>query len=332
MKKSDVVQALFANKNQKATRRESGLAFAPTNIALCKYWGKRDTELNLPNTSSLSISLPDKGALTKLTFIDETQDKVVLNDKPLAADSAFVKRLVQFLDLFRNEENWKLNVNITMNIPVAAGLASSACGFASLVSALNDLFAWQLSTKELSILARLGSGSASRSLWMGFVEWHAGLQRDGMDSFAEPLPFTWPELKIGILPLSTKEKSISSREAMQRTVNTSLLYANWPKKVLQDTVIIKQALQVKNFPLLGGTAESNALTMHATMLASWPPVCYFLPETIAAMQQVWALRQEGLDLFFTQDAGPNLKLLYLNDIEEEVKKYFPSLETIKLFD
>ncbi len=332
MKKSDVVQALFANKNQKATRRESGLAFAPTNIALCKYWGKRDTELNLPNTSSLSISLPDKGALTKLTFIDETQDKVVLNDKPLAADSAFVKRLVQFLDLFRNEENWKLNVNITMNIPVAAGLASSACGFASLVSALNDLFAWQLSTKELSILARLGSGSASRSLWMGFVEWHAGLQRDGMDSFAEPLPFTWPELKIGILPLSTKEKSISSREAMQRTVNTSLLYANWPKKVLQDTVIIKQALQVKNFSLLGGTAESNALTMHATMLASWPPVCYFLPETIAAMQQVWALRQEGLDLFFTQDAGPNLKLLYLSDIEKEVKKYFPSLETIKLFD
>lgn len=332
MKKSDVVQALFAKKGQKATRRESGLAFAPTNIALCKYWGKRDTELNLPNTSSLSISLPDKGALTKLNFIDEAQDRVVLNDAPLTADSAFVKRLVQFLDLFRSEENWKLNVNINMNIPVAAGLASSACGFASLVSALNDLFAWQLSSKELSILARLGSGSASRSLWMGFVEWHAGLHRDGMDSFAEPLPFTWPELKIGILPLSTKEKPVSSREAMQRTVSTSLLYANWPKKVLQDTVIIKQALQVKNFPLLGGTAESNALTMHATMLASWPPVCYFLPETIAAMQQVWALRQEGLDLFFTQDAGPNLKLLYLSDIEGEVKKYFPSLETIKLFD
>src|SRR5690606_6915553 len=154
-----------------------------------------------------------------------------------------------------------------------AGLASSACGFASLVSALNDLLDWKLAKRDLSILARLGSGSAARSLWMGFVEWHAGVQADGMDSYADALPFEWPELCIGILALSDKEKPISSREAMQRTVSTSVLYNSWPKKVLQDMIIIKQALQVKNFSLLGGTAESNALTMHATMLSSWPPIC-----------------------------------------------------------
>lgn len=338
MKKSEVVQAIF--QSQEAARGESrwqpqhekGLAFAPTNIALCKYWGKRDTELNLPQTSSLSIALPDKGALTTLIPQDTAHDTIILNGQELVPDSGFVKRTSQFLDLFRPQKNWALQVDIKMNIPVAAGLASSACGFASLVSALNDLFAWKLAQRDLSLLARLGSGSAARSLWMGFVEWHAGVQADGMDSYAEKLPFEWPELCVGILALSDKEKPISSRDAMQRTVTSSVLYNNWPKKVIQDMVIIKQALQVKNFPLLGGTAESNALTMHATMLSSWPPICYFLPETLAAMHKVWDLRKQGLNLFFTQDAGPNLKLLFLQENRQKVEEDFPNLEVIKTFD
>lgn len=219
-----------------------------------------------------------------------------------------------------------------MDIPVAAGLASSACGFASLTLALNDLFDWQLPMHELSILARLGSGSAARSLWPGFVEWHAGQRVDGMDSFAEPLGFAWPELLIGILPLSNQEKSISSRQAMQQTVATSALYTNWPRKVAQDMVIIKQAIHAKNFALFAGTAESNALSMHATMLSSWPPICYFLPETIAAMHLIWKLRQEGLNLFFTEDAGPNLKLLFLQKDKQHLQDLFPSLDIIQLFD
>lgn len=338
MKKFDVVQTIF--QSQIASRGESlwqpqhekGLAFAPTNIALCKYWGKRDTELNLPKTSSLSIALPDKGALTNLAPHDKLQDTIILNDKEIAPDSGFAQRTSQFLDLFRPKKNWALQINIKMNIPVAAGLASSACGFASLVSALNDLLDWKLAKRDLSILARLGSGSAARSLWMGFVEWHAGVQADGMDSYADALPFEWPELCIGILALSDKEKPISSREAMQRTVSTSVLYNSWPKKVLQDMIIIKQALQVKNFSLLGGTAESNALTMHATMLSSWPPICYFLPETIAAMHKIWALRKEGLEVYFTQDAGPNLKLLFLQENRKKVEEQFPGLDIIKVFD
>jgi diphosphomevalonate decarboxylase len=337
MNKTDVVRTIFQSIKARGEtgwkpQREKGLAFAPTNIALCKYWGKRDSELNLPMTSSLSISLPDKGAMTLVKPHDKAQDLVILNGKTLPEDSGFVKRLSQYLDLFRPQHEGYLQVNIDMNIPVAAGLASSACGFASLVSALNDLFDWRLSQRDLSILARLGSGSASRSLWMGFVEWHAGALPDGMDCFAEPLPLTWPGLCVGILALSDKEKSISSREAMQRTVNSSVLYQSWPKKVTQDMIILKQALQVRNFSLLGGTSESNALTMHATMLSCWPPICYFLPETIAAMQQVWACRKEGLELYFTEDAGPNLKLLFLEDNLEKVKSVFPALEVIKLFE
>lgn len=332
MKKSNVVQMIFHKNLTTVPQREKGLAFAPTNIALCKYWGKRDADLNLPMTSSISVALPDKGALTTLTLRDEENDLVVLNDKILAVDSLFVKRISQFLDLFRSEKKWYLHIDIKMNIPVAAGLASSACGFASLVSALNNLFDWNLSKRDLSILARLGSGSASRSLWKGFVEWHAGVQADGMDSFSAPLDFEWPELHVGILSISENEKSISSRAAMQHTVDSSSLYASWPKKVARDLVILRQALQRKNFSLLGGTAESNALTMHATMLSSWPPVCYFLPETITAMQKIWDLRRHGLEIYFTEDAGPNLKLLFLDKDINIIKELFPSVEVIRLFE
>lgn len=338
MKKFEVVQTIFKQLSGKPLyewfqpKKKGGIAYAPTNIALCKYWGKRDAELNLPFTSSLSIALPDKGALTQLTVHEYDRDVVLLNDHELIPDSEFVKRIVQFLDLFRPEQSWHLNINIKMNIPAAAGLASSASGFASLTSALNDLCEWKLEKPTLSILARLGSGSAARSLWNGFVEWHAGVDSDGMDSHGEPLDFEWRALHVGILTVSEEAKLISSREAMQRTVNSSPFYANWPKKAMQDLLLLKQALQTKNFSLLGGVAESNALSMHATMLSSWPPVCYFLPETIALMWKVWALRKEGLEIYFTEDAGPNLKLLLLEKDKEAVKSAFPAIELIKLFE
>lgn len=332
MKKADVIAKIFHGALKTVPDRDQGLAFAPTNIALCKYWGKRDPELNLPVTSSLSVALPDKGSLTAVRIIDEDQDRILLNDELIDAETLFAKRTVAFLDLFRPEKKWHLSIDIKMNVPLSAGLASSACGFASLVSALNDLFNWQLSHRYLSILARIGSGSASRSLWSGFVEWHAGVQADGMDSYSEPLPFEWPELYIGLLPVSYEAKAFSSSEAMQTTVNTSMLYANWPRKALQDLIIIKQALHKKNFALLGGTAESNALAMHATILSSWPPICYFLPETVAYMHEIWALRKQGLSLFFTEDAGPNLKLLFLEKDRADIQNLFSSLEIIRLFE
>jgi diphosphomevalonate decarboxylase len=332
VKKSDIVRTIFQNKIPTEPQHEQGLAFAPTNIALCKYWGKRQAELNLPMTSSLSVSLPDKGALTKMGIHDKPHDLIILNDREVLPTSNFAKRTHLFLELFRPEKKWRLKIDISMDIPVAAGLASSACGFASLVLTLNDLFDWKISIRNLSILARLGSGSASRSLWTGFVEWQAGLQADGMDSYSVPLPFEWPELYIGILPLSYKEKTISSREAMRQTVLTSSLYGSWPQKVARDIVIVRQALHVKNFPLLGATVESNALAMHATIMSCWPPLCYFLPETIAAMHQIWELRRQGLELYFTEDAGPNLKLLFLKENCEVVKQHFPTVDIVKLFD
>lgn len=331
MKKSDVIQKIFRGSIPPTPKRDKGLAFAPTNVALCKYWGKRDQELNLPMTSSLSVSLPDKGSLTNMIMLDAPEDRVILNGEVLAQDSDFVKRTVHFLDLFRPDKKWHVAIDISMDIPVAAGLASSACGFASLTAALNDLFDWQMPMQEMSIIARLGSGSAARSLWPGFVEWHVGVAPDGMDSYAEPLPLHWEELCLGIVPISIKPKTVSSRAAMQQTVMTSTLYSAWPRKVSQDIVILKQAIHAKNFALFAGTAESNAMSMHATILSSWPPICYFLPETISAMQKVWELRKQGWQLYFTEDAGPNLKLIFLEKDKQSVIEQFPTVEVIKVF-
>ncbi len=333
MKRSEVIQTVFNHRIPIAPTQETATAFAPSNIALCKYWGKRNSELNLPLTSSLSIALPTKGTTTTLVWdLKQPRDSIIFNGRKMAVDSAFVQRLTQFLDLFRPQHKWYLQVTIEMNIPLAAGFASSASGFAALVFALNKLFAWHLESHQLSILARLGSGSAARSLWTGFVEWHCGKRDDGMDSYANPLPDSWPELCMGLLSVCETEKPISSRAAMQHTMDTSSLYPQWPKKATQDLVMIKQAICQKDFPLLGQLAEQNALTMHAMMLSSWPPICYFLPDTLAAMQRIWALRKAGLALYFTQDAGPNLKLLFLKKDSQSIQQSFPTVEIISVFN
>lgn len=302
-----------------------GQAFAPSNIALCKYWGKRDIELNLPVTSSLSIALGQQGAHCTVSLQRAAQHELRLNAVAIAAETVFGQRLRNFLDLLRPNNSCHFNVAIELNVPFAAGLASSASIFAAVVLAINDLFNWHLPERELSILARLGSGSACRSIFPGFVEWHAGVAADGMDSYAEPLPYTWPDLKVGLLLASSQPKALASGAAMARTVATAPFYKAWPAKVTQDLVALKLALKTHDFHLLGQTAESNALHMHALMLSSWPPVVYSVPLTLEWMQQVWQQRNAGLAVYFTQDAGPNLKLLFLKHDEPQLKAHFPEL-------
>ncbi len=322
MKKADVAKAILADQLFSMPQHSCAEAFAPTNIALGKYWGKRNQELNLPVTSSLSISLDNKGATAQLKINEKHRDDIILNNRLIDPTSSFAKRLIEFLNLFRENEKPNFDITIQSNIPIAAGLASSACGFASIIKALNNLYGWNLDSQELSILARLGSGSASRSIWSGFVEWHAGTRDDGMDSYGEPISTLWPDLIIGLLIFSEQDKGLSSRVAMQRTIETSLLYNSWPSKVAHDLPLLKQAIATQDFELLGKTAESNALTMHATMLSAWPPINYCLPETLLTMQKIWRLREEGLPIYFTQDAGPNLKLLFLKNSLADVRSHF----------
>lgn len=328
------VEKILCGKSH-VPQQECGEAFAPVNIALCKYWGKRDSVLNLPITSSLSISLDDQGAKTRVSVLNvgkqPMQDRIILNQQLLSEELSFVKKLRVYLDLFREHRDRYFQVETEVNIPVAAGLASSACGFAALVKALDQLYGWALSSKDLSILARLGSGSACRSLWNGFVEWKQGHCRQGLDSHGYPIAVEWSDLRIGLLIFDNKPKKISSRMAMEETMNTSPFYKVWPEVVEQDLVALKVAIQKHDFETLGRVAEANALKMHALMMTARMPIVYSSPETLAVQHQIWDCRQNGLSVYFTQDAGPNLKLLFLVKDLEDIKNVFPTLKVVAPF-
>lgn len=315
---------------------KSATAFAPSNIALCKYWGKKSLNLNLPINSSLSVSLSNKGATTSVSLINSDEDVVILNNNQVDNGSNFYKKIVKFLRLFKNQlpsNKTAFQVVTNSNLPIAAGLASSACGFAALVKSLDKLFNWNLPLKDLSILARLGSGSACRSLFDGFVKWHAGVRPDGSDSFAESLNVSWPEFCIGLLIFDQKEKYLSSREAMLLSVETSPLYAVWPELAAQDLTVIESAINNQDFVLLGQTAEANALAMHSVMLSARPAIMYSNSETINNIQKIWDIRRKhNLELYFTQDAGPNLKLLFLSKDIAIIKQLFPKVEIIQPFN
>ncbi|MCF6253728.1 MAG: diphosphomevalonate decarboxylase [Thiomicrorhabdus sp.] len=307
-----------------------GEGTASVNIALSKYWGKRDTVLNLPMNGSVSISLPGLGTKTTIKIREIPNDQIHLNGKPLPADNLFCTRLTAFLDLFR-VKNQGFEIYTINTVPTAAGLASSASGYAALVLALNDLYQWNLSLEKLSLLARLGSGSASRSLYSGFALWHKGEQADGLDSYAEPLATKWPELCVGLVKIDVQQKPISSTTGMQNTVNTCDLYQSWPQQAEKNMKTILEAIEQKDFEQLGQTAEHNALSMHATMMATWPPIVYWQPESLAAMQTVWQLRQQGIAVYFTMDAGPNLKLLFLETQKPAITQAFGEIDIIQPF-
>jgi diphosphomevalonate decarboxylase len=330
MEKIDAVKHVLRNVNHgQFVNSAGGSAWAPSNVALCKYWGKRDIELNLPVTSSLSISLGNKGAFTQIKQEGEI-DNYIVNDVAIDLASNFAVRLQNFLNLFRPHGAHYL-VKVDTNVPIAAGFASSACGFAALVQALNQLYDWRLNKKDLSILARLGSGSACRSLYEGFVEWQKGASYNGMDSYGTRLEYIWSELRVGALVISTQEKPISSTAAMQHTVNTSSLYNLWSEQSAQDLAAIKLALARKDFLMLGQTAENNACIMHSLMQSAQPPIVYALPETLEAVEKVQELRLAGIPIFFTQDAGPNLQLLFLAEHEPVILHVFPELDVVLPF-
>lgn len=308
---------------------EAGESFASANIALVKYWGKRDAALNLPVTSSLSVSLGGKGTRARLAA--NGTDTLTINGAEIAPEAKEFRRMFAFLDLLRPAPDFRFRLDTTSTIPMAAGLASSASAFASVVMAADRLFGWGLPARDLSVLARMGSGSASRSLFRGFVQWHAGARADGLDSFAEPVAADWPDFRIGVLKLSSAEKKTGSRDGMNRTVAESPLYAAWPALVARDLEETRAALAARDFTRLGRAAERNALAMHGTMLGCFPAVLYWLPESVAAIRRVMDAREAGVPVYLTMDAGPNVKLLFPVDAESAVREWFPALDVINPF-
>lgn len=287
-------------------------ARACANIALVKYWGKRDAALNLPAAGSLSITLDALHTRTHVRFDDALDvDDVALNGERDAAQS---RKIGAFLDLFRARAGIAAHAHVesTNDFPTGAGLASSASGFAALAVAADRALDLHLDARELSILARRGSGSAARSIFGGFVEMAAGTRDDGEDAFATPLldASAWP-LEVVVAITTREKKTISSRAGMDHTRDTSPFYRGWIAAVPGDLATAREAVQSRDFEKLARVSEASCLAMHAVMLSSRPGLVYWNAATVACIQCIRALQAEGIAVFFTIDAGPQVKAVCL---------------------
>ncbi|MCA9387454.1 MAG: diphosphomevalonate decarboxylase, partial [Candidatus Andersenbacteria bacterium] len=265
---------------------------------MAKYWGKRDEALILPYFDSLSVTLDAFFTTTSVEFSDVfEEDSLELDGEIFRAGEKEFDRLLAPLSHIREQSGVAESMRAVSknDVPTAAGLASSASGTAAFVMAAAAAAGLNVSSKELSILARMGSGSASRSLFGGFAQWHAGTQNDGSDSFAEQLveQDEWPEFRVVACIVSKKQKKVASRAGMKQTVATSPLYEGWKQQAPLDVAAMKQALAAKDFTTLGQIAESSFAQLHATMLSTNPPILYMAPASVEVIDTSWAARERG---------------------------------------
>jgi diphosphomevalonate decarboxylase len=293
---------------------------ARSNIALVKYWGKADPALNTPAVGSISITLKGLWTDTSIRFDDElAADRLVLDGRERADQLARVSRC---LDLVRALAGVaaKAEVVSTNNFPTGAGLASSASGFAALVGAAAAALELDCSAKSLSILARRGSGSAARSIFGGYVEMHKGQAPDGSDSFAEPLAdaAAWP-LTVLVAITATGEKAVGSGRGMTRSADSSPYYAAWVDSHPPDLDAARAAIAARDFARLAQVAEASCLKMHAAAMSAEPPLLYWNGATVDCLRRIRQLRDQGVPVFFTIDAGPQVKAVCLPEAEGAVR-------------
>ncbi|WIB76909.1 diphosphomevalonate decarboxylase [Curtobacterium sp. MCPF17_002] len=285
-------------------------AVAHPNIALVKYWGKADASLALPATGSVSMGLDVFPTTTTVTLdggsVDgrEARDAFTLNGT-VVEDGALV-RVEQFLDLVRDLAGSDARARVVSEntVPTGAGLASSASGFAALATAASAAYGLDLSQRDLSRLARRGSGSATRSIPGGVAVWHAG---DDQGSYAEPIPA--PPMAMVVVTIDAGPKAIGSREAMRRTIATSPFYPAWVTSTTETVGDMLTACAAGDFTRIGELTESNALRMHATIEGAFPPIRYLNARSVAVFDAVAELRASGVEAYATADAGPNVVVL-----------------------
>jgi diphosphomevalonate decarboxylase len=313
------------------TRRRAS-AQACANIALIKYWGKRDAALNLPCTGSLSLTLAALTTSTTVTFSEDLAEDVVSLDGRPAGDRERA-RVSTFLDRVRDRAGLPLRAEVRSanQFPTASGLASSASGFAALARAATRAAGLQLSPVELSLLARHGSGAAARAFFPGFVRMHAGTQADGGDALATELDagelIHRVRMVVAVVGGGALKKH-GSRDAMEHCARTSPLFSAWVQQVPRDLDAAEALLARRDLPALGILTEENALAMHATAIASRPPIVYWQPSTLAVLSAVWQLRADGVAAWATMDAGPHVKVLTDEDHAAIVAQRLQSVEGV----
>ncbi|KAL2177304.1 diphosphomevalonate decarboxylase [Thermothelomyces heterothallicus CBS 202.75] len=313
---------------------------APVNIAVVKYWGKRDPKLNLPTNSSLSVTLSQADLRTLTTascsasYPAEEGDSLVLNGQPSDVSGARTQACFRELRARRAAleaadpslpklSTMPLRLVSENNFPTAAGLASSAAGFAALVRAIADLYELPASPSELSLIARQGSGSACRSLFGGYVAWRMGEAADGSDSAAEQVAEAshWPDMRALILVVSAAKKGVSSTSGMQQTVATSGLFRERIAKVVpQNMAAMEKAIRERDFASFAEVTMRDSNSFHATCADTYPPIFYMNDVSRAAIRAVEQINAAAgrTVAAYTFDAGPNAVIYYLEKDTEAV--------------
>ncbi|XP_055582830.1 diphosphomevalonate decarboxylase [Falco cherrug] len=318
---------------------------APVNIAVIKYWGKRDNDLILPINSSLSVTLHQdqlKTTTTAAASRDFTEDRLWLNGEEadvghprVQACLREVRRLARKRRGGSAEDtaplslSYKIHIATENNFPTAAGLASSAAGYACLVSALARLYGVE---GELSEVARRGSGSACRSMMGGFVQWQRGERLDGRDSLAHQVApeMHWPELRVLILVVSGEKKQVGSTAGMQTSVDTSPLLKHRAEVVVPERLaLMMRHIRERDFEGFGQLTMQDSNQFHATCLDTFPPIFYLndLSRHIIALAHRFNTHHGHTKVAYTFDAGPNAVIFTLADTVAEfvevVRHSFP---------
>lgn len=294
-------------------------AQAHPNIAFIKYWGNRDERLRLPANPSFSMNLGALRTVTTVTFLDEEgTDALILNGD--AVEGPARDRVQAFLDHVRAMAGYRgrAAVESWTDVPPGTGLASSAAAFAALAVAAAAALDLALSERELSMLARLGSGSACRSVPPGFVEWVAGERHEESYAYSVAPPEHW-DLWDVIAVVSEQPKAVSSSEGHRRAP-TSPLHAPRVATAPERLARCRAAVLRRDFAALAEVVEADAIWMHAVMMTSCPPLFYWEPATVVVLQAVRRWREEGLPVAFTLDAGPNVHVLCPGEVAEEVAR------------
>lgn len=322
-----------------------GSTTAPVNIAVIKYWGKRDAKLNLPTNSSLSVTLAQSDLRTHTTASCSASytesDTLILNGKSEDVSGARTQACFRELRALRKQledgntslpklSGMKLKVVSVNNFPTAAGLASSAAGFAALVRAIANLYQLPSTPTQLSLIARQGSGSACRSVLGGYVAWNKGEKDDGSDSLAyEVAPAShWPDMRAAILVVSAEKKGVSSTSGMQQTVATSELFNVRVAGLVDERMEqMEEAIKRKDFETFGRLTMRDSNTFHATCLDTYPPIFYMNDVSRAAVAIVHAINDDAGEIIaaYTFDAGPNAVVYYLEQHEHKVAGLFKAL-------
>ncbi|KAM0789653.1 hypothetical protein ACM66B_000455 [Microbotryomycetes sp. NB124-2] len=331
---------------------------APVNIAVVKYWGKRDTKLILPTNSSLSVTLSQDHlrSLTSAQVVEGSSgDRLWLNgeeedikqggrtERCLSEMRAMRKQIESNNSSLAKITDLPVHIASENNFPTAAGLASSASGLSALIATLASLYELQdngISTSDLSRIARQGSGSACRSMFGGYVSWEMGQQTDGSDSVAYQVAEKshWPEMQALILVVSDHKKGTSSTSGMQRTVETSALLQHRIKHVVPERMkTMEQAIRDRDFDTFAKHTMTDSNQFHAVCLDTEPPIFYMndvsrsIISLVTEYNRASVANDGRVRAAYTYDAGPNAVIYALKDdvkpILELVLRYFPQSST-----